>query len=565
MQWAPFWRLTLAFLSLHAALFAQSSWEAKNQAGERAFQEGRLLEASRLFNDALQDARQFGPNDVRLAPVYNNLALVFFVQNDFIDSETYYEQALKVMQPQGQENSLLLPVLDNLTGLYVKQWAFGKAIQTSSRACHIREKQFGPANLQTADGLNKLATLYLDSVRLLPQSPSSQSPAAGAAQGDPAQSSSLCDLPGLSPSDQSSALLDDSTKLAIAEYLFGKVLKLREKAYGSESTRLLDVLQNLAEVRRAQGKTSAAEETNARTISLLEKAFTPDDFRLSTPLLQMAQLKAEEASNDEADGFYQRWLRIVEHKPGAADPSLVAGLTGYADLLDEMGKTEQAKTYRNRVASAVPAAPKTTAASASESVPYILRFEQAIYDQHAGDRLTCVLIRADGRFRTEELQRERGAGPAIVPRQKVPDGMPDMTGLGPQDNLNTASQPGSHPPRIFEGTLDAGALQQLDAILSAKEIRVLQGGYPGRKDATSFSTEKIAVSILREDGVQNFAFPDTSARHPYEGSLKPLFKWVSNAEKHKGSVVPGAATNCSPDMPETNRPPRISPRASRRR
>ena len=71
---------------------------------------------------------------MRLAPIYNNLALVAFVQNNFITAEILYQRALAAMETQGQESPLVLPVLDNLTQLYVKQWAFGKAIQTSWHA-----------------------------------------------------------------------------------------------------------------------------------------------------------------------------------------------------------------------------------------------------------------------------------------------------------------------------------------------------------------------------------------------------------------------------------------------
>ena len=60
---------------------AQGSWEEKNQAGEKAFQEGHLAAASRLFTEALKEAQKFGPNDERLTPIYNNLGLVSFVQN----------------------------------------------------------------------------------------------------------------------------------------------------------------------------------------------------------------------------------------------------------------------------------------------------------------------------------------------------------------------------------------------------------------------------------------------------------------------------------------------------
>jgi VWFA-related protein len=530
---------------------AQSSWEEKNRLGEKAFQEGRLADANRLFTDALQQARQFGPNDLRLAPIYNNLALVSFVQSNFIASETLYEKSIAVMEAQGQENPLLLPVLDNLTSLYVKQWAFGKAIQTSWRACHIREKKFGPANLETAAGMNKLATLYLDSVRLLPQTPSDRLPAPESAKDNPAAKNSGCELQDFNPSIEHAATLADTTKLAIAESLFDRVLEVQAKAYGDENTRLVDVLQNLGEVRHAQGRISAAEDAYIRTIAIVEKSFGPDDLKLAMPLQQLAELKTEDGSYSDAEKLYQRALRIDESKFGSNDPALAVVLTGYATLLEKMHRSEEGKPLTDRATSL--AAPRTLTNmtfTPAASVPYILRFEKLAYDRYTGVQQTCMLIRADGRFRTEQQQHER-TGPATVPKLRSPDGMPDMSGLGQQETLNDSSHSGSNSPRIFESSLDANTIQQLKAILSAKEIRDIQGSYPSRKETTSPNNETISVSILRDDRVQNFAFPDNSARQQYEAELNPLFKWLNTAEKHKGAAVKGAtANNCSPDAPK---------------
>jgi VWFA-related protein len=535
-----FWHLMLGLLLLQMPT-GRSSWEEKNRAGEKAFQEGHLADASALFTEALRDAQKFGPNDVRLAPIYNNLALISFIQNNFIVSETLYEKAIAVMEAQGQENPLLLPVLDNLASLYVKQWAFGEAIRTSWRAYHIREGKFGPANLETAAGLNRLAILYLDSVRLLPQSPSEELRPPEHARDVPPAPESGSGLEGLNVAMENAAALDDATKLAIAEWLFDRVLNVQEKAYGEENTRLVDVLENLGDVLRAQGKADMAEEAYTRTIAIVEKSFGPDDLKLADPLQQMAELKTEDGNYVDAEKLYQRALQINESKGGATDPSLSVVLMGYAALLEKMQRPEEAKNLTDRASSL--AAPRTlniATISASAPVPYILRFEKSVYDRYKGVQQTCILIRTDGRFRAEEQEATDSqiTVPVLRPggvRQKLADG----------------SDTGSHAPKIFEGSLDGDAIQQLRAILSAKELRDIQGSYSPRVVANNYSTEKISASILRDDGVQNFAFPDNSARQPYESGLKPLFKWLSTAEKRKGAAIKGAtANNCSPDTPK---------------
>jgi VWFA-related protein len=549
--WRLLWCLTLALIFIHAILipaisFGQSTWEDKNRAGEKAFREGHLADARRLFTQALTDAQQFGANDVRLVPLYNNLALVAFVQNDFITSEALFEKSIAVMEKQGQENPLLLPVLDNLTSLYVKQWAFGKAIQTSWRAYRIREKKFGATSLDAAAGLNNLATLYLDSVRLLPDS-SRRSPAAPAKESlSPAGSNA--DLSELSAASERGAAMDDAAKLATAESLFNRVLNLQEKAYGEENTRLVDVIENLGEVLRAQGKTAAAEAAYGRTIAIVQKSFGPDDLRLAIPLQQLAELKAEDGSDADAEKLYRQVVRIDEIKGGPTDPSLAPVLIDYADLLKKMNRPEEAKIMAERASSLAPSkATKEVAFPSDSSVPYILRFEKSVYDQYTRFEQTCILIRADGRVRVEEQQQERTESP-IMPELPHPDNVP--TGATPGDTFNDRAT-ASHAKKVFDTSLDANALQQLRAILSAKEIRDLQGTYPQHRENNSPNTEEISASILREEGVQNFVFPDDSARHPYDSELKPLLKWLSATEKHKGTAIRGAvANNCSPDAPK---------------
>ncbi|MDQ1388821.1 MAG: hypothetical protein QOF56_2275, partial [Acidobacteriaceae bacterium] len=130
-----------------------------------------------------------------------------------------------------------------------------------------------------------------------------------------------------------------------------------------------------------------------------------------------------------------------------------------------------------------------------------------------------------------------------------PDGMADMPAALATLGMSSST---TQPVKIFESLVDNDSLQQLTAILAAKDIRNIQGNYPASGTANYYGTEKIVVSALRDEGVKNFVFPDLQARRPYEDVLKPLLKWLSNAEKHKGDAVKQAIpNNCSPDPPPT--------------
>lgn len=540
----------LALLLLQAGA-EQASWEAKNRAGEEAFQRGHLVEAQAFFLGALREAQKSGPEDARLAPIYNNLASISFVQSNFIDSETLYRKAIALMeapggQTQAQDNPLLLPVLDNLTILYTKEWDFGKALQTSWRAFHIREKKFGPASLDIAAGLSKLANLYFQSVRLLPQSIGENPASANAAPPQPADTSGASDA-----IMENAASPDDATKLAFAEALYRKALAIQERIYGDDNARLVDVLDNLAEVLEAEDKVIAAEEVNARTIEVVVKAYGPNDFRLALPMQHIAELKEEQGDLPGAEKLYARSLQISDSQSDTAAQSLTALLTDYADLLGKMHKPEDAKTLADR-ASALAAkktAKNTKFSVSNSSMPYLLRFEKSATDRSEASRQTCILVRADGRFQFEEHHQDPNFRPT-VPTMPKPD---EMGGMGdePHETFNDRASRGTEAPEVFESSLDPAALQQLNAILSASDIRQLQGSYPGSSGKHDRSNQEIAVSILREDGVQNFAFPDTSALRSHEDALKPLVQWLTIAEKHKGSAIKGAEpNNCAPETPK---------------
>jgi len=146
-----------------------------------------------------------------------------------------------------------------------------------------------------------------------------------------------------------------------------------------------------------------------------------------------------------------------------------------------------------------------------------------------------------------EEQQGGGHGPVNNQIQRSPDGMGDAPAAQETLGMSGANHQAA---KIFETLVDENSLQQLAAILSAKDFRNLQGNYPASGSSNYYGTEKIAVSVLREEGVQNFAFPDTKTRQPYENGLKPLLKWLNNAEKNKGDALKQAIpNNCTPDPP----------------
>jgi VWFA-related protein len=409
----------------------------------------------------------------------------------------------------------------------------------------------GVEHPDTATNLNQLATLYFDSVRLLPhQQPPQPQPATQAANSENGANSSVDTEDGQ----------DDAAKLNMAESLYQKVLAAQEKHFGIDNVRLVDTLESLASVSRAQGNLAQAEQSHTRAINIIEKSFGPEDLKLVEPLHQMAELKTLSGAYSDAEKIYQRALQIDEQKLGPNDPSLRPLLIGYADLLAKLQRPDQASELTKRAASLPAPRPTVVPTRQTRSPePYVLRFESAVSERYSGVRQVCLLVQTDGKLRIEEQQHENGGrGSPIVPAPKTPDGgMPDSG--APQERLDDRAGSGPRFAKVFEDSVEADTLQQLKAILSAKDLRDIRGIYPQRGGVDYYGTEKIAVSVPRDDGVQTFAFPDTHTRQPFDHTLKPLLKWVDTTEKHKGSAVKNAiATNCSPDASQPSEVPLTS-------
>ena len=69
--------LSVLALAFQAACTRDTGWEKANDAGVKAFQEGRYPEAEPHLTAALKEAEKFGEQDPRLATSLNNLAALY--------------------------------------------------------------------------------------------------------------------------------------------------------------------------------------------------------------------------------------------------------------------------------------------------------------------------------------------------------------------------------------------------------------------------------------------------------------------------------------------------------
>ncbi len=79
--------------------FAQvEQWQSYIVAGTRSYQQGDYAEAEKQWGSALKEAKQFSPQDPRLATTLGSLAALHQVQGKYAEAEPLYKRALAIRE-----------------------------------------------------------------------------------------------------------------------------------------------------------------------------------------------------------------------------------------------------------------------------------------------------------------------------------------------------------------------------------------------------------------------------------------------------------------------------------
>ena len=139
---------------------SDAEWERLTKTGGAAYQQGRYTDAETSWLAALEEAKQFGDEDVRLATCLNNLALLYNTQGQYGQAEPYYQRALAIYEKAlGPDHPNIATSFNNLALLYNTQGKYALAEPLYLRALAILEKALGPEHPNVASGLENYADL----------------------------------------------------------------------------------------------------------------------------------------------------------------------------------------------------------------------------------------------------------------------------------------------------------------------------------------------------------------------------------------------------------------------
>jgi CHAT domain-containing protein/tetratricopeptide (TPR) repeat protein len=138
-----------------------------------------------------------------------------------------------------------------------------------------------------------------------------------------------------------------------AEPLMKRGLALREKALGPEHPDVGTSLNNLARLYQALGRFAEAEPLYKRSITILEKALRPEHPAVCTPRNNLAVLYLEQDRFAEAEPMFQRCLAVRENALGYDHPDVAESLNNLAELYWAQGRATEAEPFNKRAISVV--------------------------------------------------------------------------------------------------------------------------------------------------------------------------------------------------------------------
>jgi len=269
-----------------------------NNLGQLLDAKARLDEAEPLMRRALAiDEKSLGPEHPNVATDLNNLAQLLQATNRLDEAEPLMQRALAIDENSlGPEHPQVAVTLSNLAVLLKATNRLVEAEPLTRRALAISEKSFGSEHPDVATDLNNLALL-----------------------------------------------LQDTDRLDEAEPLMRRALDIDEHSFGPQHPNAAIRLNNLASLLWSTNRFDEAEPLMRRALDIDENSFGPQHPRVAIRLNNLAQLLQATNRLTEAEPLMLRALviflefsRRTEHE----HPRLQAAFGNYANLLQEMGKSE---------------------------------------------------------------------------------------------------------------------------------------------------------------------------------------------------------------------------------
>jgi len=333
------WEPALAALR-EAAELAPHWWETRWRLGNLLIETAQYAEAQ----PHLQAAVALAEKDADRANAMHSLAVAYKDQENWIEAERFYRQALAIYQMNfALENPTVARLLNNLAHLLMDTNRLAKAEPLLKRALQIEEDTLGQEHPSVAKTLSSLGLLLQDTNR-----PSEAEPLMRRALAIDEKSYGP-DHPDIAFSLTILArLMYITNRLDEAEPLMRRALAINEKTYGVEHPNVATNLNNLALLLQHTNRLAEAESLMRRALAIDEKSFGSEHSVIARDLINLAQLLQDTNRLAEAEPLMRRALAIDEKSLGPEHPNVAVALSNLATLMHATNRLTEAEPLMRR-------------------------------------------------------------------------------------------------------------------------------------------------------------------------------------------------------------------------
>ncbi|HMK35182.1 MAG TPA: tetratricopeptide repeat protein [Desulfomonilaceae bacterium] len=262
--------LAVCILVLPLCCLAQdrSGWQQLTEDGNKLFQDGKVEQAEKKFQQALYLAEKtYGPTDARVAHSLGSLGTSYAAQGRVIEAEALMRFSIDILERGGRNPTEQLSIVNNLASLYAARGRFHDAAIAHKKCLEISEKAFGADDPRTASALMDLAAAYAS-----------------------------------------------QENFAEAEPLVSRALQVYEKALGKENPQVAAALNNLGNISAARGKYEEAENHFRQALAMYERLGGPDNPELADLVENLGGVYQELGKQAEAKQFADRAAKMRSKK-----------------------------------------------------------------------------------------------------------------------------------------------------------------------------------------------------------------------------------------------------------
>lgn len=260
------------------------------------------LEASRGALERAGDGQ-----DLEMAKLLNNTAIVHMSGNEYATAKPLMEQGLAIFEARlGPEHPHVASNLNNLAMAEQELGELEAAERHHRRALEIREALFEPHHPDIAESLNNLSNVLLE-----------------------------------------------TGKIDEAERKLERSLEIRRVALGEDHPWFATSLFNLGRASAERGDLQDARVKMVEGLRVAEAALGGDHTIIATYLRYLGRVESRSGMLASAEARFQRCVEIQASLLGPADPGVAPCLEPYAELLVELGRSEEAEAMSARAASMV--------------------------------------------------------------------------------------------------------------------------------------------------------------------------------------------------------------------